>query len=119
MIYQLCNYCGSVVYDGKIEKGKVSCLDCSVKTQFERNGYTYQTLVNDCCYSATEAYCHLGTSIHEVLYGFKLMYMTDESYEDILNRFNKSYDDFLKDVVKRYKQIIRERRDNQYEALSM
>lgn len=119
MLYQPCKYCGVWVDDGKIEDGKTVCHDCSDKTQFERNGYSYQTLVSDCCYSATEGNCHLSTSIHEVLYGFRLMYMTDESYEDILKKFNKSYDDFMKDVVQRYKQIRRKRRNKQYEALSM
>ena len=53
MLYSPCKYCGIWMDDGKIEDGKIICHDCSDKTQFERNGYSYQTLVSDCCYSAT------------------------------------------------------------------
>lgn len=84
----------------------------TTKTKFELNGYTYENLVYDCCHSANQRECSLATSIHDNLYGFKLMYGTDESYVEVLGAFNKSYEDFIKDVYKKYRELKRNERMN-------
>jgi hypothetical protein len=64
--------------------------------------YNYETIVGDACYPAAYGYCHLATSISELKDDFSHYFITDLSFEDALEYYNKTEEEFTRDVIKKY-----------------
>jgi hypothetical protein len=69
--------------------------------------YDYEVLLADACWPAVEGHCCLATGILEVKDGFNLLYGTSQSFEEVLQVFNKTEHEYIQDVVHWYKAIRR------------
>lgn len=75
--------------------------------------YNYETIVGDACYPAAFGYCHLATSIAELKDDFSHYFGTELYFEDALVYFNKTKEEFIQDVIKKYKETRRKLRKEQ------
>jgi hypothetical protein len=74
--------------------------------------YSYETIVKDACWPAVEGYCHLATGIDEVKNDFNSLYGTDLTFNEALKLFDKTEQDYIKDVITTFKQLKRTNRKN-------
>ncbi|MED2737126.1 hypothetical protein [Bacillus toyonensis] len=75
--------------------------------KFITNGYTYENLLTDACYYAIGGTGSLKMGVHDLIEGFQLSFCSEESFDEVLKYYNKSYANFISDVVKTFKRKMR------------
>ncbi|MGN5650923.1 hypothetical protein [Bacillus sp. Brlt_9] len=75
--------------------------------KFITNGYTYENLLTDACYYAIGGTGSLKMGVNDLMEGFQLSFDTEESFDEVLTHYDKSYTDFISDVIKTFKDKMR------------